>query len=100
MKVIKVDENSPAMRGGVKVGDEMKKFELVDFVNDEADAGKAATGLTSLVSKKVDVVVGAVTSGATEGLINEAVKYTTDLESCIFNDTARHISAGHGYAVK
>ena len=30
--------------------------------------------LTSLVSKKVDVVVGAVTSGATEGLINEAIK--------------------------
>ena len=61
--------------GGVNVDGKMMKFELVDFVNDEADAGKAATALTSLVSKKVDVVVGAVTSGATEGLINEAVKY-------------------------
>ena len=61
--------------GGVKVNGTMKKLELVDFVNDEADAGKAATALTSLVSKKVDVVVGAVTSGATEGLIGEAVKY-------------------------
>ena len=33
-------------------------------------------------------------------LINEAIKYTTDLESCVLNDTARHISTGHGYAVK
>lgn len=61
--------------GGVNVNGKMMKLELVDFVNDEADAGKAATALTKLVSKKVDVVVGAVTSGATEGLINEAVKY-------------------------
>ena len=61
--------------GGVNVNGKMMQFELVDFVNDEADAGKAAAALTSLVSKKVDVVVGAVTSGATEGLINEAVKY-------------------------
>ena len=61
--------------GGVDVNGKMMNFELVDFVNDEADAGKAASGLTSLISKKVDVVVGAVTSGATEGLINEAVKY-------------------------
>ena len=61
--------------GGVNVNGTMMKLELVDFVNDEADAGKAATALTKLVSKKVDVVVGAVTSGATEGLINEAVKY-------------------------
>ena len=61
--------------GGVNVNGTMKKFELVDFINDEADAGKAATALTSLVSKKVDLIVGAVTSGATEGLIGEAVKY-------------------------
>ena len=61
--------------GGVNVDGKMMKLELVDFVNDEADAAKAATGLTTLVSKGVDVVVGAVTSGATEGLIGEAVKY-------------------------
>ena len=61
--------------GGVNVNGKMMVFELVDFINDEADAGKAASALTSLISKKVDVVVGAVTSGATEGLINEAVKY-------------------------
>lgn len=61
--------------GGVNVNGEMKKLELVDFVNDEADAKKAAAALTSLISKDVDVVVGAVTSGATEGLIAEAVKH-------------------------
>ena len=61
--------------GGVKVGEDYKKLELVDFVNDEADAKKAAAALTSLVAKDVDVVVGAVTSGATEGLIAEAVKH-------------------------
>ena len=61
--------------GGVNVNGEMMNFEIIDFVNDEADAGKAATALTKLISNKVDVVVGAVTSGATEGLINEAVKY-------------------------
>ena len=60
---------------GVNVDGKMMKFELVDFINDEADAGKAATGLTKLISKKVDLIIGAVTSGATEGLINEAVKY-------------------------
>ena len=60
--------------GGVNVNGEMKKFELVDFVNDEADPAKAGTALTTLVSKNVDLIVGAVTSGATEGLITEAVK--------------------------
>lgn len=61
--------------GGVNVNGKMMEFELVDFVNDEADANKAGAALTSLIAKKVDVVVGAVTSGATEGLISEAVKY-------------------------
>ena len=61
--------------GGVDVDGKMMKLELVDFVNDEADPKKAAAALTSLISKDVDVVVGAVTSGATEGLIAEAVKH-------------------------
>ena len=60
--------------GGVNVNGEMKQLELVDFVNDEADPAKAGTALTTLMSKDVDVVIGAVTSGATEGLISEAVK--------------------------
>lgn len=59
--------------GGVNVDGKMMKFELVDFINDEADASKAGQALTKLVDKKVDVVIGAVTSGATEGLISEAV---------------------------
>ena len=59
--------------GGVKVNGKTMKFELVDFVNDEADPTKAGAALTSLVAKKADVIVGAVTSGATEGLINEAI---------------------------
>ena len=61
--------------GGVNVDGTMKKLELVDFINDEADPTKAGAALTTLMSKKVDVVVGAVTSGATEGLSSEAVKY-------------------------
>lgn len=61
--------------GGVNVDGKMMRLELVDFVNDEADPKKSAAALTSLISKDVDVVVGAVTSGATEGLIAEAVKH-------------------------
>ena len=61
--------------GGVNVNGKMMQLELVDFINDEADANKAGAALTTLVSKKADVIVGAVTSGATEGLISEAVKY-------------------------
>ena len=61
--------------GGVNVNGEYKKFELVDFVNDEADATKAGAALTTLVSKNADIIVGAVTSGATEGLITKAMQY-------------------------
>ena len=61
--------------GGINVDGKMKLIELVDFINDEADAKKAASALTTLVSKDVDLIVGAVTSGATEGLITEAGKH-------------------------
>ena len=30
----------------------------------------------------------------------EAIKYTTNHESCVFNDTARNIISGHGYEIK
>ena len=33
-------------------------------------------------------------------MINESVKYTTNHKACVFNDTARQINSGHGYAVK
>ena len=60
--------------GGVDVNGTKYPFELVDFINDDADPTKSAAALNTLVGKDVDVVVGAVTSGATEGLIGEAVK--------------------------
>ena len=33
-------------------------------------------------------------------MMKEAVKYTTNHKSCVFNDVARNITSGHGYAVK
>ena len=59
---------------GIKIGEETYKFKLSDFINDEASAEKAAAGFTTLVDEGADVIVGAVTSGATEGLIGEAIK--------------------------
>jgi hypothetical protein len=35
-----------------------------------------------------------------ETMIKESVLYTTSHNNCVFNDVARHINAGHGYAVK
>ena len=32
--------------------------------------------------------------------ITEAIRYTTNHKSCVFNDLARPISSGHGYAVR
>lgn len=32
--------------------------------------------------------------------LKEAIKYTTDHKGCVFNDLARPINSGHGYAVK
>ena len=60
--------------GGVQLGDKKVPFKLVGFPNDGGDPTKAATNLNTLVGQNVDVVIGAVTSGATEGLIGEAVK--------------------------
>ena len=60
--------------GGVNVNGVKKNFELVDFINDEADADKAGAALATLIDGGADLIVGAVTSGATEGLIAEAIK--------------------------
>ena len=35
-----------------------------------------------------------------ETAFKESVRYTTDHENCVFNDVARHMNSGHGYAVK
>lgn len=59
---------------GIKLGDKTYTFELVEFYNDEADPDKASSNLTKLFDAGTDVVVGAVTSGATEGLIGQAIK--------------------------
>ncbi len=63
--------------GGILVYGTMMKLKITEFINDEADANKAHTGLANIMKKEecVDFVIGAVTSGATEGLITEAVKH-------------------------
>ena len=35
-----------------------------------------------------------------DAVMTESIKYTTNHESCVFNDTARNIISGHGYAIK
>jgi hypothetical protein len=35
-----------------------------------------------------------------ETAIKESIKYTTDNDFCVFNDTVRPINSGHGYAIK
>ena len=35
-----------------------------------------------------------------EEAVVESIKYTTNHENCVFNDLARQINSGHGYAVK
>ena len=59
--------------GGVNVNGVAYQFELTNFINDEADPDKASAALATLVGQDVDVIVGAVTSGATEGLILQAM---------------------------
>lgn len=36
----------------------------------------------------------------TETAVKESIKYTTNNKACVFNDLARPINSGHGYAVK
>ena len=49
--------------GGVKVGDKSYNLAL-QFEDDEADEEKARTAYSTLMDKKVDVIMGAVTSGS------------------------------------
>ena len=35
-----------------------------------------------------------------ESMVKEAIKYSTNHDACVFNDVARNITSGHGYAVK
>ncbi len=78
--------------GGVDVGGVKLPFKLLDFVNDEAAADKAAAGFNKLKDDGVDVIVGAVTSGACEGLIGQAIK--TDIPVITPSGTADKLTAG------
>lgn len=35
-----------------------------------------------------------------ESMVKEGIKYSTNHDACVFNDVARNITSGHGYAVK
>lgn len=61
--------------GGVNVNGVMTKIQIADFLDDQMDSSKAANALKTLMNQDIDMVIGAVTSGASEGLISEAIKY-------------------------
>ena len=77
---------------GIKIGEETYKFKLTDFVNDEANPDKAAAALSTLVDQGADLIVGAVTSGATEGLIGKAI--TTGIPVITPTGTADKLTVG------
>ena len=60
--------------GGVCINGKYVPLTLVDFINDDAQPTKAGDALNTLVEKGANIILGAITSGATEGLIGEAVK--------------------------
>ena len=60
--------------GGVTVNGKQVPFKLINFYNDEADGEKAKGFCSQLLDDGVDVIVGAVTTGATEGLVSTATK--------------------------
>ena len=59
--------------GGIKVGDKQMQIEWLDMIDDGASADKAATAFNTQYAKGIDLMLGAVTSGATEGLIGQAM---------------------------
>ena len=60
--------------GGVCINGKYVPLTLVDFIDDDAQPTKAGDALNTLVEKGANIILGAITSGATEGLIGEAVK--------------------------
>ena len=61
--------------GGINLNGEMVELELVDFYNDQAVEWIAANAVEELISQKADIIIGSITSGASESLIREAIKY-------------------------
>ena len=59
--------------GGIKVGDKQMEIEWLGMIDDSALADKAATAFNTQYAKGIDLMLGAVTSGATEGLIGQAM---------------------------
>lgn len=60
--------------GGVTIKGKQVPFKLINFFNDETKAEKAKSFCSQLLDADVDVIVGAVTTGATEGLVSTATK--------------------------
>ena len=59
--------------GGVKLGDKSYNFAL-QFEDDEASEEKAVTAYNTLLDKKVDVIMGAVTSGSSLAIADLTMK--------------------------
>lgn len=59
--------------GGVKVGDEYKEIEWLGMIDDAADPVKSGEAFNTQYAKDIDLMLGAVTSGATNGLIGQAI---------------------------
>ena len=75
---IAVDEIN-ASEEGVQIEDKdgnatKYTIDFFDFKNDEATPDRAAAAFNALYDKGLDFMIGAVTSGATEGLIGESIK--------------------------
>lgn len=58
---------------GIVINGEKYTIEWLGMLDDAADPNKAATAFNTQYAKGIDVMFGAVTSGATEGLIGEAM---------------------------
>ena len=80
--------------GGVNLNGVMTKIKIADFLDDQMDASKAANALKTLMDQDIDIVIGSVTSGATEGLIREAIKY--DVPVITPSGTADQLTIGEG----
>lgn len=59
--------------GGILVDDKQMKIEWVGMIDDEASSDKAATAFNTQYAKNIDLMLGAITSGATEGLVGQAI---------------------------
>lgn len=55
------------------VDDKQMKIEWVGMIDDEASSDKAATAFNTQYAKNIDLMLGAITSGATEGLVGQAI---------------------------